>query len=256
MPELIRALHDATHRDRVTRTVQHSSLFNYELQSMTTLTVENYLKSMLQTSQRTGADWVTTGQLASALSVSPGTVTSMMKTLADSGHADYRPYEGVRLTAQGQSVAMRMLRRHRLIELFLVKTLKLSWDQVHEEAENMEHAVSDTLIDRIDEFLGHPVADPHGDPIPSANGELRTQTQQTVPLASVAAGTRIRIVRVVNQEADFLRFLSEAGVTLEKEGTVRDNSPEAGIVTTDFEGRRIALGHPAAQQLLVEQFIG
>lgn len=219
---------------------------------MTTLTVENYLKATLQTTQKTGVDWVTTGQLATALSVSPGTVTSMMKTLAEAGHAEYRPYEGVRLTPAGRAVAMRMVRRHRLIELFLVKTLDLSWDQVHEEAENMEHAVSDALIDRIDEFLGRPASDPHGDPIPSADGELREQTDRAVPLSTVAAGTRIRIVRVVDQGAEFLRFLSDAGVTLKSEGTVRENSVEAGIVTTLIAGQPVALGHPAAKHLLVE----
>ena len=222
---------------------------------MTTLTVENYLKATLQTTQRTGIDWVTTGQLAVALSVSPGTVTSMMKTLAESGHAEYRPYEGVCLTAAGRAVALRMLRRHRLIELFLVKTLALSWDQVHAEAENMEHAVSDSLIDRIDEYLGRPATDPHGDPIPSADGEMRVRVDRAVPLSSVAAGTRIRIVRVVDQGAEFLRFLSDTGVTLQKEGIVRDNSPEAGIVTTVFEGRPVSLGHPAAKQLLVETLL-
>lgn len=219
---------------------------------MTTLTVENYLKATLQTTLRTGADWVTTGQLATALSVSPGTVTSMMKTLAEGGHAEYRPYEGVRLTAEGRAVAMRMLRRHRLIELFLVKTLALSWDRVHEEAENMEHAVSDALIDRIDEFLGRPATDPHGDPIPSAEGEMRMRVDQAIPLSTVPVGTRVRIVRVVDQEGEFLRFLSDSGVVLQAEGIVRDNRPEAGIVTTEFAGRLVPLGHPAALQLLVE----
>jgi DtxR family transcriptional regulator, Mn-dependent transcriptional regulator len=219
---------------------------------MTTLTVENYLKATLQMTQRTGIDWVTTGQLASALSVAPGTVTSMMKTLAEAGHAEYRPYEGVCLTPAGRSVAMRMLRRHRLIELFLVKTLSLSWDQVHEEAENMEHAVSDALIDRIDAFLGHPAADPHGDPIPSADGELREEAAQAVPLSTVVAGTRVRIVRVVEQGAEFLRFLSESGVTLKSEGTVRENSAEAGIITTLIGDHPVSLGLPAAKHLLVE----
>jgi len=226
-----------------------------ELQFMTTLTVENYLKATLQTTQRTGADWVTTGQLALALSVSPGTVTSMMKTLAESGHAEYRPYEGVCLTPAGRTVAMRILRRHRLIELFLVNTLALPWDEVHAEAENMEHAVSDALIDRIDEFLGHPATDPHGDPIPSANGEMRSRTEGMVPLSSVATGTRIRIVRVIEQGAEFLRFLSETGVALQQEGIVRDNSIAAGIVTTEIAGRSVVLGIPAAKQLLVETLI-
>lgn len=219
---------------------------------MTTQTVENYLKAVLQTTLRTSVEWVTTGQLAASMSVSPGTVTSMMKSLAEAGHAEYRPYEGVRLTAEGRSVAMRMLRRHRLIELFLAKTLDLGWDQVHEEAEQMEHAVSDRLIDRIDEYLHHPSTDPHGDPIPNAEGVMRVQEEHTVPLSKVSAGTPIRIVRVVDQGGEFLRFLTDAGVTLQKSGIVRHNSPEAGIVTTEFDGQSISLGHPAAGQILVE----
>lgn len=219
---------------------------------MTTLTVENYLKAVLQTTLKTNVEWVTTGQLAASMAVSPGTVTSMMKTLAEAGHAEYRPYEGVRLTDEGRSVAMRMLRRHRLIELFLARTLDLTWDQVHEEAEHMEHAVSDRLIDRIDEYLQRPCTDPHGDPIPSAEGVMRVKEDHTVPLSAVKAGTSIRVVRVVDQGGEFLRFLSDNGVTLQKEGLVRHNSSEAGIVTVDFDGQSISLGHPAAGQILVE----
>lgn len=219
---------------------------------MTTLTVENYLKTTLLTALKTGSDWVTTGQLASAMSVAPGTVTAMLKTLAESGHADYRPYEGVRLTKVGRKVAMRMLRRHRLIELFLVKTLNLDWDQVHEEAENMEHAVSDNLVDRMDEYLGCPMVDPHGDPIPSADGAMRGHPELAIPLSTVPGGCRIRIVRVTDQEGDFLRFLRDSGFALHKECLVVYNSPEAGIVTTEIDGRQVALGHPAARQLLVE----
>ena len=219
---------------------------------MTTLTVENYLKTTLLTALKSGSDWVTTGQLATAMSVAPGTVTAMLKTLAETGHADYRPYEGVRLTVTGRAVALRMLRRHRLIELFLVKTLNLDWDQVHEEAENMEHAVSDNLVDRMDEFLGRPNSDPHGDPIPSADGAMRGHPERAIPLATVVPGSRIRIMRVVDQDGDFLRFLRESGFSLLKECLVIGNSLEAGIVTTEIDGRHVTLGHPAARQLLVE----
>lgn len=219
---------------------------------MTSLTVENYLKATLQISLRQNSEWVTTGQLAAAMQVSPGTVTSMLKSLAESGLADYRPYEGVRLSTAGRTAALRMLRRHRLIELFLARTLQLSWDQVHEEAENMEHAVSDFLIDRIDEYLGHPATDPHGDPIPSATGEMRGEAIVGVPLAGLSAGAAVRIIRVTNQGSEFLRFLTESGMQLGAEGVVRENSAEAGIVTTEVDGRRISIGHPAAQQILVE----
>jgi len=222
---------------------------------MTSLTVENYLKSALQISLREDREWITTGRLATALSVSPGTVTSMMKTLSDGGLAEYRPYEGVALTEEGKRLALRMLRRHRLLELFLVQTLGLSWDQVHEEAEHMEHAVSDALIDRIDAFLGNPLRDPHGDPIPSPDGHMPTSPEQTMALASALTGARIRVVQVVDQESQFLRYLTEAGVVPGAEGVVLANSPQGGVITTEFEGRQTSLGHPAAEQVIVEQVV-
>ena len=220
---------------------------------MPSLTVENYLKAILQVGQRAGNETVATGRLAEALGVSPGTVTSMLKTLADSKLARYVPYEGVSLTDEGRGLALRMLRRHRLIELFLVKTLGLSWDQVHEEAEHMEHAVSDSLVDAIDAYLGHPVADPHGDPIPTADGVMRGAEIEAVPLPSCGVGTRVRLIRVTNQGGDFLRFLSDAGLELGREGIVTANSPEAGLVTLDFGGKAVPLGHAAATTLLVER---
>src|SRR4051794_22893709 len=136
------------------------------------LTIENYVKAIYQLSAEGGGEIAATGKLAETLGVSPSTVTSMLKTLSESGLAKYTPYEGARLTGAGRSLALRVLRRHRLIELFLVQTLKFAWDEVHAEAENMEHAVSDLLIDRIDAFLGRPESDPHGDPIPRADGTV------------------------------------------------------------------------------------
>ena len=220
---------------------------------MPSLTVENYLKAALQIETRSGNDTVSTGELAAALGVSPGTVTSMLKTLAESGLASYKPYEGMRLTKAGRRLALRMLRRHRLIELFLVQTLNLSWDQVHEEAEHMEHSVSDFLVDRIDDYLGHPAVDPHGDPIPSADGELRGHVDAAVSLATCEPGTRVRFVRVTNQGADFLRYLSEMGFELGAEGLVEQNNPEAGIVTATVGSGSVSLGHAAADSVLVEK---
>ncbi len=138
------------------------------------LTVENYVKSIALIAARAkgGNPPVATGELAQTLGVSPGTVTGMLKTLSEANLATYTPYEGARLTDAGQRLAMKVIRRHRLLELFLVETLKMPWDEVHEEAEHMEHAASERLIDRIDAFLGHPAVDPHGDPIPSADGIL------------------------------------------------------------------------------------
>ena len=224
--------------------------------SMPSLTVENYLKAALQISMKTGSDWVSTGALAAALGVSPGTVTSMFKTLSESGLATYKPYEGVSLTPAGTKLALRVLRRHRLIELFLVDTLKLTWDRVHEEAEHMEHAVSDYLVDRIDEYLGRPTVDPHGDPIPAADGAMRSDLDSAVPLTGCPPGTRVTLVRVVDQGPDFLRYLSETGLELGATGTVEENSSEARIVVLRLGVDAISLGHTAAEQLLVERLEG
>lgn len=219
---------------------------------MPSLTVENYLKAVLQLVIATKSDWVSTGQLAVTLNVSPGTVTSMLKTLSDSGLARYKPYRGVSLTKAGRNLAMRMLRRHRLIELFLVRTLNLTWDQVHEEAENMEHSVSDMLIDRIDEFLGHPESDPHGDPIPAADGIMRGREARAVPLSTCTPPARIKIVRVLNQEPEFLRYLTENGLELGATAKIAENSPEGGLVAARVGKKLVSLGHRAAEQLLVE----
>ncbi len=219
---------------------------------MPSLTVENYLKAILQLVIATKSDSVSTGQLAATLNVAPGTVTSMLKTLAESGLASYTRYEGVSLTKAGRNLALRILRRHRLIELFLVRTLELTWDQVHEEAEHMEHAVSDMLIERIDEFLGRPETDPHGDPIPSADGLMRGRSAPTMALSACPPASRIRIVRVLNQEPEFLRYLTETGLELGATAVVAENSAEGGLITARVGKKLVSLGHRAAEQLLVE----
>jgi DtxR family Mn-dependent transcriptional regulator len=219
---------------------------------MPSLTVENYLKAILQLVSGTKSDWISTGQLATTLSVSPGTVTSMLKTLAESGLASYKPYEGVSLTKAGRNLALRVLRRHRLLELFLVKTLNLTWDQVHAEAENMEHSVSDVLIERIDEFLGRPEVDPHGDPIPSADGLMRGQGITAIPLSCCPAPARVRIVRVLNQQPEFLRYLTETGLEPGATATVEQNSTEGGLVSAKVGKKLVSLGYLAAEKLLVE----
>lgn len=214
------------------------------------LTIENYVKTIHELCARqAGGPPAATGQIASVLRVSPGTVTSMLKTLSESGMVEYTPYEGVRLTSAGRVLARRVLRRHRLIELFLVQTLKFSWDEVHEEAEHMEHAVSDLLIDRIDAFLGYPTADPHGDPIPQADGSL--PTSDCLPLFQCPPGTPFRLMRVLDQEPPFLRYLDEIGLPLGAEGQVAENRAEMGLLTIDTQDRHIALARESAEKLLV-----
>ncbi|MEX0939447.1 MAG: metal-dependent transcriptional regulator [Pirellulales bacterium] len=217
---------------------------------MVSLTVENYVKAIYLICARSGGQPAATGQVAAALDVSPGTVTSMLKTLAESNLVTYTPYEGVRLTGAGRALALRILRRHRLIELFLSKTLQLSWDEVHDEAEHMEHAVSDLLIDRIDAYLDYPESDPHGDPIPKADGTVRASTTRT--LADCQSGQRFRLTRVLDQSPDFLRYLSETGLELGTEGELLSNRPEAGVIAVRVGHTEATLGREAAAKLLVE----
>ena len=193
---------------------------------MPSLTIENYVKTIYLLAEEAAGGAVATGQIADALTVLPGTVTSMLKTLDESGLATYTPYEGVRLTPAGRALALRVLRRHRLIEQFLSQTLDLNWDEVHEEAEHMEHAVSDALVDRIDEYLGRPATDPHGDPIPQADGTMAAAADR--PLAECAVGERFCIARVTDQSPEFLRYLSRAGLEIGTVGALLAIDPVTG----------------------------
>jgi len=216
---------------------------------LATLTIENYVKSIYQICAKQDAGRATTGQLAETLQVSPGTVTSMLKTLSDAGLAQYTPYEGVTLTDAGRTLALRVLRRHRLIELFLARTLNLSWDEVHDEAEHMEHAVSDFLVDRIDTYLQYPATDPHGDPIPRADGSMAAPSGSQ--LTDWQLGVPFRLVRVLDQSPEFLRYLSEAGLELGAEAVVSAKHTEAGVVMVLIDHKETALAHEAAEKLLV-----
>src|SRR5687767_6390380 len=169
-------------------------------------TVENYLKAILLAQAALPDEGlVPMGQLASCLGVVPGTATTMVKALAESGLVKYEPYAGVRLTAAGEKLAAMVLRRHRLIELFLVKVMGMSWTEVHDEAEHLEHAVSDRLIERIDEMLGRPSVDPHGDPIPDQHGAVDRREYDT--LLTCPLRSRVRVSRVSDQDRDFLQFI-------------------------------------------------
>ncbi len=221
---------------------------------MPSLTVENYVKTIFQISNDQEGKPASTGQIASALGVLPGTVTSMLKTLDAARLATHKPYEGVSLTRAGRMLALRMIRRHRLIELFLLRTLEMTWDEVHDEAEHMEHAVSDLLIDRIDSFLGHPDVDPHGDPIPRGESMTMVATDtETRSLAEVADGGRFRLARVLDQSSEFLRYLTESGLTLGTMGEVERNPDGAGLMRIRLGRDSLALAIDAAGKIVVTE---
>ena len=223
-------------------------------------TVENYLKTihLTEAANRAHAQapageraLVPMGQLASALGVVPGTATTMVKALSESGLVHYEPYMGVRLTDAGEKLASLVLRRHRLIELFLVQVLGMSWAEVHDEAERLEHAVSERLIDRIDEMLGRPETDPHGDPIPTAEGTI--SHPEYVDLLSAPLNQPLTVVRVVDQGADFLPFIEERDL---KPGRIlivesREDMADSVLLRADT-GNSTTIGTKAASKVLVQ----
>ena len=215
-------------------------------------TVENYLKAIFQAQTALGSPdaKVPMGQLALALGVVPGTATTMVKALAESGLVDYEPYGGVRLSAAGEKLAAMVLRRHRLIELFLVQIMGMSWTDVHDEAENLEHAVSDRLIDRIDEMLGHPSVDPHGDPIPGPEGTVSREQYDT--LLTCALNTPVTVRRVSDQDAEFLRFVERHDLKPGQTVRVEHRDDAADSVKLRAAGdREFTIGARAASKVLV-----
>jgi DtxR family Mn-dependent transcriptional regulator len=217
-------------------------------------TVENYLKAIHQgqSALAGGERLVSMGRVASALGVTPGTATTMVKALAESGLAEYEPYSGVRLTAAGEKLAGRVLRRHRLVESFLVQVMGMSWDEVHDEAELLEHVVSDRLIERIDEMLGRPTHDPHGDPIPNPDGAIAPHHLEN--LLTCPVGAPLRVTRIADQDPSFLRFIEKNGL---KPGervqvTLRDAAADAVQLQGQGGERTLTIGARAASKLLVE----
>ena len=197
---------------------------------MPTSTVENYVKQLYLEQQRIAAgELVQFGRLAASLGVVPGTVTTMVRTLADAGLVRYEPRTGVALTAAGDKLALHVLRRHRLVERFLVDVLGLDWSEVHDEAEELEHVISEKVLERMDALLGRPRVDPHGDPIPDAKGHLVDRKLRA--LAACAAGDRVRVERVHNQDAAFLRMIDELGLVPGSTHVVDRNDPVAGTIT-------------------------
>ncbi len=214
---------------------------------MASSTVEDYLKRIYLEAGPAGV--VPMGRLAEAARVAPGTATAMAKALAGAGLADYAPYSGVRLTPGGCQVALKTLRRHRLVELLLVKVLGMDWAEVHEDAERLEHAISDRLLERLDEMLGHPETDPHGDPIPTPPGRVR-QPKQT-RLARAPMGVRWRVARVVDQSPDFLHAAAERGLVPGAAVEVRGRDDAAGTITVRCGRREVVLGSAAAEKILL-----
>lgn len=217
---------------------------------MPTSTVENYLKQIFLAQQQTPDELVSLGSLATAMQVVPGTVTTMVKNLAESGLAVYEPRQGVRLTKSGDKLACAVLRRHRLIELFLVKVLHLDWSEVHVEAEELEHSISDRLLERIDTYLGQPEFDPHGDPIPSSSGHI--QRLKLRPLTECLASETVKLASVSDQDGEFLKYAQGLGLVPGVEFKILQVDAIGESVTLRIENKKeMTLGSSAASKFFV-----
>jgi DtxR family transcriptional regulator, Mn-dependent transcriptional regulator len=210
-----------------------------------TRSVEDYLKAIYQLSPEGRP--ASTSEIAHLLALSPPSVTGMVKRLSEHGLLEHIPYRGVQLTNEGRRAALRMVRRHRLIEAYLVEFLGYSWDTVHEEAERLEHAVSDPLIERMAAALGHPDVDPHGDPIPSADGSIHELV--CTPLSDIPVGETVEIHRVHESQPERLRYIASLGLRPGVQVSVLDRQPFDDLVTIEMAGERQVIGRELGRVL-------
>ena len=218
---------------------------------MVTSTVENYLKEIFLYTHSQSTDKMPMGEVAIALQVTPGTATTMIKSLEDACFVSYIPRVGVRLTESGVLQATRVVRRHRLIEYFLVETLGMDWSEVHTEAEVLEHSISDRVLDRIDEHLNFPKRDPHGDPIPRKDGSI--SIDNIITLDETQEAVFYQIVRITDQSSKFLNFISQSKLTpntlIEVQSIDRAGDTISLVIN---ENEPITLGISAANKILVQ----
>jgi DtxR family transcriptional regulator, Mn-dependent transcriptional regulator len=216
---------------------------------MGSLTVENYLKSIYSLSQQGGEVYVS--DLARKLGVKLPTVNSMIKKLASKKMVAYAPYQGIKLTEKGRKEALSIIRKHRLAELFLVKVMGLGWEEVHDIAEQLEHVNSERFYDRIDELLGYPKADPHGEPIPDINGKITSKNR--VALNVVSEGKSVKITAVADDEKSFLDHLNSKGLQIGDTITIRKKELFDGSITITNRARKeTMLSHQVAERIWVE----
>ncbi len=212
--------------------------------------VEDYLKAIykLQGEKEDGSG-VSTTQLAKKMEVANASVTNMLKRLADMGLVNYESYYGTRLTESGNKIALEMIRHHRLLELYLKEMLGYSWDEVHEEAEKLEHHISEQFEDKIAEMLNHPTVDPHGDPIPTKDGKM--PSVRSNKLTKVKEGVPQMIKRVKNQSPDLLRYLEKQGLIPGVKVQIISKEPFDGPIKIQVEEKTTTIGFSIADDIYV-----
>jgi DtxR family transcriptional regulator, Mn-dependent transcriptional regulator len=211
--------------------------------------IENYLKNIYKLQSNEGK--VTTTSLSKNLNISPASVSEMIKKLADEGTLMHTPYKGVELTAEGKKLALRIIRKHRLWEMFLVEILKFKWDEIDEEAERFEHIMSDKMEAKIDDVLGHPVIDPHGDPIPSKNGVIKHVAG--ILLSEAIEGSTVQVLRVNDAHSECLQFISSVGISLNKKITVKQKLAFDGSLSIKIGKKEQFISKHVADAIYVGQ---
>ncbi len=216
---------------------------------MLSQSIEDYLKAIYEVETSEGK--VSTSALSEKLGVSPASVTNMVKKLSERKLITHKRYQGVKLTPAGRKIALEIIRHHRLVELYLKEALGVPWDKVHQEAEKWEHVLSEDLEDRIDEFLGYPVTDPHGSPIPRRDGTMLVR--QCSALVEVEPDTLVKVVEVSDHDPELLRYLGTIGLYPETEMTVVSRQPFKGPIIVQMTGKEHPIGRNAAKYILVEK---
>jgi DtxR family Mn-dependent transcriptional regulator len=211
---------------------------------------ENYAKAIYQLQSREGAESVGTGEVAGRLGVTSATASAMLRRMAEEGLVEHQPYQGVRLTARGEQVALEVIRHHRLLETYLSQVLGMPWDRVHEEAEVLEHYISEELEELIAAQLGDPSHDPHGDPIPARDLSV-PPAEETTPLDQVEIGEKVVFTRVSDRDPAMLRYLSEREILPGAELHVTGRQPFGGPLLVEVAGTEHALGDELARRMRV-----
>lgn len=211
--------------------------------------VENYIKNIYKLSTKEGK--VTTSSLSEKLQISPASVSEMIKKLAEEGTLTHTPYKGVELTAEGRTLALRIIRKHRLWEMFLSEILHFSWDEIDHEADKFEHIMSDKMEEKIDEVLGYPVVDPHGDPIPTQDGVLPHIT--SIPLSDASEGSSVKVIRVSDSNSELLQYISSIGIALNKKIKIKQKMTFDQSVIIIVNGKDQTISQKISQSIFVEK---